>query len=699
MTELSFPRQNAITRHFTLGAPRDFTISPDGQRVVFLRSRAGDDPDTCLWSLDVETGQERLLVDPRALIDGTEQLPTVERARRERVREQAGGVVAYATDREVATIAFALSGRLFVANAATGQARELKVPGPVLDPRPDPSGQRVAYVAGDTLRYVELATGEVTTVAEPDGPEVSWGLAEFVAAEEMGRTEGYWWSPEGDQLLAARVDVAAVQHIYIADPAQPDHQPRVVAYPSAGTPNADVSLWIVALDGRRTEVVWDRHAFEYVVTAAWSPAALQIVVQSRDQRRMQLLDVDPATGTIALRREDTDPLYLDIVPGVPALTDSGELVWAGYAQDTRRLLIGDREVTPVGLQLREVLSVDGETVLFTASSEPSEIGLWTAGPEGVQTVEDRPGLHTGRRAGATTLVSFRSLEHDGAQVTVRRDGETVATIASRAHAPVIAPRPAIHRFGSQELRTAVLLPSGHVPGSGPLPVLLDPYGGPAAQRVLVSRDQFLTSQWFADQGFAVVVIDGRGTPARGYTWERSVRGDYATPVLEDQVEGLQEAARAYPDLDLERVAIRGWSFGGYLAALAVLRRPDVFHAAVSGAPDAEPILYDSHYRERYLGLPEEEPENYARCSLIPDAPKLTRPLLLIHGLADDNVLVAHGLRLSAALTAAGRPHSFLPLLNVTHMTPQPQVAENRLRLELEFLHRSLGINPVPRARG
>jgi dipeptidyl-peptidase 4 len=697
MTELSFPRQNAITRHFTLGAPRDFTISRDGRRVLFLRSRAGDDPVTCLWSLDVGTGQERLLVDPHTLIDGEEQLPAVELARRERVREQAGGVVAYATDREVATIAFALSGRMFVADAASGQARELEVPGPVLDPRPDPSGRRVAYVAGDTLRSVELASGEVTTLAEPDGPEVSWGLAEFVAAEEMGRAKGYWWSPEGDALLAARVDVAAMQHIYIADPAQPDHRPREVVYPSAGTPNAEVSLWLVTLDGNRTEVAWDRHAFEYVVTAVWSSAALQIVVQNRHQRRMQLLEVDPATGATTLRREDTDPLYLDIVPGVPALTDSGQLVWAGFAQDTRRLLIGDREVTRVGLQLREVLGVDGETVLFTASSEPSEIGLWTAGPEGARAVEDRPGLHTGRCAGATTVVSSRSLEHDGVQVTVRRGGETVATIASHAQIPVITPQPAIHRFGSQELRTAVLLPSDHVTGSGPLPVLLDPYGGPAAQRVLVSRGQYLTSQWFADQGFAVVVIDGRGTPARGYAWERSVCGDYATPVLEDQVEGLQEAARAYPDLDLGRVAIRGWSFGGYLAALAVLRRPDVFHAAVSGAPDAEPILYDSHYRERYLGLPAEEPENYARCSLIPDAPKLTRPLLLIHGLADDNVLVAHGLRLSAALTTAGRPHSFLPLVNVTHMTPQPDVAENRLLLELEFLRRSLGIDPAPHA--
>jgi dipeptidyl-peptidase-4 len=209
--------------------------------------------------------------------------------------------------------------------------------------------------------------------------------------------------------------------------------------------------------------------------------------------------------------------------------------------------------------------------------------------------------------------------------------------------------------------------------------------------VLSARDAFLVSQWFADQGFVVLVIDGRGVPGRGPVWDRSIKGDFATPVLEDQVDALHAAAAIHPDLDLARVAIRGWSFGGYLAALAVLRRPDVFRAAVAGAPLTDQRLYDTHYMERYLGHPAEEPDNYERCSLISDAPNLRRPLLLMHGLADDNVVVAHTLRLSAALLAAGRPHCVLPLSGVTHMTPQEQVAENRLRLELGFLQQSLGL--------
>jgi dipeptidyl-peptidase-4 len=238
-------------------------------------------------------------------------------------------------------------------------------------------------------------------------------------------------------------------------------------------------------------------------------------------------------------------------------------------------------------------------------------------------------------------------------------------------------------------RTAVIFPSGHRPGTK-LPVLMDPYGGPHAQRVMATRSAYLTSQWFADQGFAVVISDGRGTPGRGPDYERAVLGDLAAPVLDDQVIALHAAAAQYPDLDLSRVGIRGWSFGGYLAALAVLRRPDIFHVAVAGAPVTDWTLYDTHYTERYLGHPHKQPDAYLRSSLIEDAPKLTRPLLLIHGLADDNVVAAHTLRLSSALMAAGRMHTVLPLSGVTHMTPQEEVAENLLLLQVEFLRAALG---------
>jgi dipeptidyl-peptidase-4 len=260
---------------------------------------------------------------------------------------------------------------------------------------------------------------------------------------------------------------------------------------------------------------------------------------------------------------------------------------------------------------------------------------------------------------------------------------------------LLAPTVTFARAGPRRLSTALLLPHDGIaeadrpPAS--LPVLLDPYGGPHAQRVQRAQAAFLAPQWLADQGFAVIVADGRGTPGRGTDWERAVHLDLAGPVLEDQVDALHSLAAAHPALDLSRVGIRGWSFGGYLAALAVLRRPDVFHAAVAGAPVTEWRLYDTHYTERYLGDPSVDPSAYDRTSLLLEADRLRRPLQLIHGLADDNVVVAHTVQLSQALLEAGRPHQVLPLSGVTHMTPQEVVAENLLRLQVAFLAEALGM--------
>jgi dipeptidyl-peptidase-4 len=274
---------------------------------------------------------------------------------------------------------------------------------------------------------------------------------------------------------------------------------------------------------------------------------------------------------------------------------------------------------------------------------------------------------------------------------VWRGDERLAEVGSLAETPVISPRVNLMRGGERDLDIAVLFPSGHVPGSARLPVIMSPYGGPHARLVVAAGLMYGTDQWLADQGYVVVVADGRGTPGRGPAWDRAVRGDLATPALEDQVAALEAVAAAYPDdVDPSRVGIRGWSFGGYLAALAVLQRPDVFHVAVAGAPVTEWRLYDTGYTERYLGLPQEEPDNYDSTSLLPLAPGLTRPLLIIHGLADDNVVVAHSLRLSSALLAAGRPHAVLPLSGVTHMTPQEIVAENLLRAEVDFFAAALG---------
>ena len=703
MTE-SFPRLRARTRRFTLGLPRSFQISPGGNRVAFLRSRGGGDPVNCLWVLDVATGAERLVADPAALGGGAAGPTGQEKARRERVREQAVGIVAYACDSALTLAAFVLAGQVFVADLSTGQApRAIAARPGAFDPRPDPAGRRVAYACDGAVRVVTLDTDADSLLIGPDGTAgVTYGLAEFVAAEEMGRTRGFWWAPDGTALLVARVDETPVPRWYIADPANPGRAPATVAYPAAGTANAEVSLLLAGLDGGTVPVDTGRGEFPYLVAVTWDDAGALIVAQSRDQCRMRLLSADPRRGAAAVLREDTDEHWVDIVPGVPGWTGDGKIAWTADCGGAKRLLVAApaeladaAPVTPPGLQVRAVADTDGDAVLFTASgADPADVGLWLYRQDELVRITPEHGVHSGRRAGGTTVVVSRSLAERGVAVTVRTDGRPggQAPIASHAEVPPPpVPRPDLFTAGGREIRTALLLPSWHEPGSGKLPVLLDPYGGPHTQRVVAAQGAFVDPQWFAEQGFAVVVADGRGTPGRGPGWDRAVAGDLAGPVLEDQVAALAAAADRCADLDTGRVAIRGWSFGGYLAALAVLRRPDTFHAAVAGAPVTDWRLYDTHYTERYLGDPGESGIAYDNCSLLGDAPKLRRPLLLIHGLADDNVVAAHTLRFSAALLAAGRPHSVLPLPGVTHMTPQEEVAENVLILQVDFLRNALGV--------
>ena len=691
VTSSDFPRQSARTRRFTLGAPRAFRVSPDGQRVVFLRSRAGDDPVNCLWVHDIAGGTATVVADPVELLGGADDhdLPPEERARRERAREAGGGIVSYTTDASVNGAVFPLAGRLFTTDLHTGETARLPSVGGVFDPRPDPTGELVAYVSNGDLRVTSLAGGD-HLVAGSDGAEITHGLAEFVAAEEMRRTRGYWWGPQGHQLLVARVDTTNVREWHISSPAEPAATPARIRYPAAGTDNAEVTLAMHPIDGQPVDVQWNVEGeWEYLVDASWDPRPNPtLVVQDRDQRTCAVLDVDPTSGTCRERYRWSDDTWIDIVAGAPAWIDE-QLLTVEDRGSARCLVLDGSRLTGDDLQVRQVVQADEHGALVIGSDDATEQHLHHVALDGTTTpLTTAPGLHNAATAGGVIVVSAASMSTPGWLTTIRAEGVEVGVIESFAETPTITPNVSFHQAGDRQLATAVLLPNG-ADRDTPLPVLLDPYGGPHAQRVQKAQGAFGQSQWFADQGFAVVITDGRGTPARSPDFERAVWGDLAQPVLDDQIDALDWVAAEYPGMDLERVGIRGWSFGGYLAALAVLRRPDRVHAAVAGAPVTDWKLYDTHYTERYLGHPKVYPEHYERTDLTNEAGRLRRPLLLIHGLADDNVVAAHTLQLSRALLEAGRAHQVLPLSGVTHMTPQEVVAENLLLLQLDFLQSAL----------
>jgi dipeptidyl-peptidase 4 len=653
--------------------------------VLFLRAASGDDPRTGLWALDLPDGEERPVVDPAADSD----LPAAERMRRERVREGAAGVVSYAADDAGRIVAYPLAGRLHVLDVDEGKPRSVGSATSCFDPRPDPTGRWVAFVDGNDLRVIGAdGTGERVLAAEPD-PAVSWGRAEFVAAEEMGRYRGFWWAPDGEALLAARVDETPVAQWWIGDPAHPDRQPAMVRYPAAGAADADVSLWLLTLDGGRQRINWDQDRFPYLGRVSWTGADRPLLaVVSADQRASAVLAVDSTTGATTAVHEDVDERWVELFDGVPLWCD-GQVVRIADRDGARRLMLGDEPLTGPDLYVRGVAGVSDGSIVFTASAgDPTQVGVYRAGASVVEAVATAPGVHRVAVGGSTIVLSSAALDTDGTATVVHAAGRR-HTLQSLAQVASTTPEVRMLRLGSRGLAAGLVLPSDHRTGTR-LPVLVDPYGGPHAQRVLSVRAAWLEPQWLADQGFAVLVVDGRGTPGRDPDWERAVHLDFAGPVLDDQVDALYAAAEIEPDLDLTRVGIRGWSFGGWLAALAVLRRPDVFAAGIAGAPVVDWSLYDTFYTERYLGTPQDQPEAYRENSLLDDAPTLSRPLLLIHGLADDNVVAAHTLRLSQRLTETGRPHTVLPLTGVTHMTPQESVAENLLVLQVEFLRRHLG---------
>jgi len=708
-TQVSFPRLQARTARFTLGEPKNVTVTADGATVLFLRTSSGVDRTGALWAFDVATGVERLLADPARLLgEAGEHLSAAERSRRERARESGAGVVGYSVDTAGRTAVFTLSGALWACDIASGQCRELPSSGAVIDPRIDPTGRYVAYASDAALRIVAVDGTADRALAEPDRAdpgeaEAVWGQAEFVAAEEMDRHRGFWWAPDGESLLVERYDNAPVQVWYIADPAHPDREPAAHRYPAAGTANADVSLWHVALTGERRQVPLP-HGYPYLARASWTEAGALIQVLTRDQKRAQVLRLqlpgdgsgadDPARQPVCeVAAETHDPHWVDAVVGLPALAPNGALLTCGIDldADTYRLRLDGEPLTAPGVQLRAVLSVGETGVLATVSDDPLTQALVHIGYDGaVRELSHGPGVHSGAIGGETFVVARSAPDAVATTLTVYSAGVEVGRLANHAHPAPLLPNPALHAVGERRLHAALLLPAHREPGSGRLPVIMAPYGGPHAQMVRSSARMFLQAQWLADQGFAVIVADGRGTPGRGPAWERTVRDELAAVTLQDQVDALAGIADRHPDdVDTSRVGIMGWSYGGYLSALAVLDRPDVFHAAVAGAPVTDWTLYDTCYTERYLGLPDEEDGVYDRNSLIGRAGQLTRPLMLIHGLADDNVVVAHTLRLSAALLAAGRPHEVLPLTGITHMASNEIVAENLLLAQVDFFRRAL----------
>jgi dipeptidyl-peptidase-4 len=705
-------RSISATRSFQLGRPTRPTFTPDAATVLFLRAEARS-PRQSLFAFDLASGTTREVLTANRILGGaTEDLSPEEKARRERQRITAGGLVSFELSRDGRHVLVPLSGQLYWVEWKTGESRRLPTGPGITDPKLSPDGSRVAYVRDHDVWTVPIDGGRESRVTRGGTAEVTHGEAEFVAQEEMDRSTGWWWSPDGSQIVFEEADHRGVEVWHVTDPYQPGQPAAPQFYPRPGKSNVVVRLGITGIRGGRTRWIrWDTQTHPYLARVQWHAAGgLTLSVQSRDQRSLVVHRVDPKSGRTSPLITESDAAWVNLDHSSPRWIENGRrFLWTTERSGRWELEVRhadgspDRVVVPGQLGWQSFIQWDEShgTVWFHATEDPTQQHVWSAPIQGGAPTRhtQSKGLHTAtvaRNGAAWTITTATPTQL--ARTTVHRaSGGNPVELPSVAEEPT---RPVhatyLHVGEGEGWHAKVVRPSAFVAGHK-YPVIASVYGGPHSQVVRQNLATSLTDQWLADQGFIVVAMDGRGTPGRGRDWERAIFGKLGPVPLAEQSAALLALAARVPEMDTNRVGITGWSFGGYLSAYAVLRRPDLFKAAVAGAPVTDWEDYDTHYTERYMGVPPgaEAEAAYRESSCLPWASGLQRPLLLIHGTRDDNVFFRHTLRLTDALLRAGRPLDVLPLPGFTHMVPDPVVAEQRWQRTAEYFRRHLG-EPRPR---
>ncbi len=740
-----FLEQFARTNRFRLGEPGAFRVTPDGNDVLFLRSEGPTNFAQELWLFDATTGKERKVLSASDLLGkGDEKLSAEELARRERMRMSSRGIAGFELSKDGKTLLIPLSGRLFkvpmlsIEKGGKPQVQEINTGGAVIDPRLSPSGTHVAFVREGALWMNSLQTGEPRRVSPEAKGTVSYGEAEFVAQEEMKRMHGFWWSPDSTRLAYQRTDDGQLEVFYIPDPSDPAKQPQPWRYPRAGKANAEVTLWIspelagADPSASSTEVRWDRAKYPYLARVDWPKRGnMTILVQNRGQTEQVLLEVDPASGATKVLIDEKDPAWIGLEHDIPAwlsdgtrfawLSEQGETDgWEIQLRDTEGRIV--RKIVPKGWEIEglievcdraDVLLVSAVPVTDSAQAQVLRVDLKNGE---AMCVSDSPqrgsGVSPGGQMGITTneamstwVLHGRNRDGTGVIEVFKgkpglEEGKQVGTIRSIAAEPSITAKPEWVRIaaGGREYAAVINRPRDFDPKKR-YPVLDFVYGGPGANQVNANARAYLQNQWFADQGFIVVSIDGRGTPRRGRDWSRVLKkggvGNFIDVPLADQCEAIEALCKKYPEMDRERIGVFGWSFGGYFSSMAAMRRPDVFKAGVAGAPVTDWRDYDTHYTERYLGLPDANKAGYDASDVLTYCKDLRVPLLVIQGTADDNVYFVHSLKLTDRLFREGKAFEFVPLAGQTHMVTKPEMVLRLNERIAGFFERTLG-HPTPR---
>ena len=696
-------------------APRAVKLSPDGRLLTSLRPRTDDRERFDLWALKIEdgdttTGEWRMLVDSLKIGTGA-GLSEAEKMQRERARiGGTKGIVAYDWSPDGRSILVPLDGDIFLADLKGEVTRLTTTQAGELDATMSPKGGFVSFVRDQNLLIHDRATGKERALTTEGKGLVTWGVAEFVAQEEMDRTRGHWWSPDDSRVAVARVDeepVAVVSRAAIGADGTKVFDQR---YPLAGTDNAIVSLHIIKSDGSGdVRVDLGMNPDIYLARVDWAPDGQSLIVQrqSRDQKTLDVLMVDADTGTSKILFTETAKTWINLHENLRFLKD-GSLLWTserdGYNHIYRIKNGKWTQLTKGAWMVRSLTGVNeaAGTLYFTANREtPIEQHFYSASLNGGEPalLTPRGGWHnvTMNKTATRAIITHSSPNQPDQVILAGADGKRIVWIEENAlgeshpYAPYLASHTA-PKFGTIKvadgtvLHTKLLLPK--MEAGKRSPVFVQVYGGPGAGRQVMANWGGALQQLLVDKGWIVFSVDGRGTPDRGKAFEDPLYQAMGGVEVADQLAGV-EWLKIQSYVDPKRMAVYGWSYGGYMTLKLLQAAPGTFAAGVSGAPVTKWGLYDTHYTERYMGDPRTVPEAYDRSDVIPHAAKIADPLLLIHGMADDNVVFDHSTALMGALQNRAIPFETMVYPGQTHRVGGPKVSVHLWTSILNFLNRTV----------
>jgi dipeptidyl-peptidase 4 len=689
-------------------APRAVKLSPDGKWLTSLRARPDDRERFDLWALDTVSGQTKMLVDSTKL--GTSgELSEAEKMQRERARiGGTKGIVAYDWGADSQSILVPVDGDLFLADLDGKVRRLTNSEAGELDATVSPKGGYVSFVRDQNLVLIDGATGKERALTTEGKGAVSWGVAEFVAQEEMDRTRGYWWSPDDSRLAAARVDeseVAVVSRAAIGAEGTKVFDQR---YPLAGTANAIVSLHILKPNGSgEVRVDMGENPDIYLARVDWSLDSKTLFVQrqSRDQKTLEMLSVNPETGASKILFTETAKTWINLHDNLRPLKD-GSLLWSSERDGFSHLyrFKGGKwsQLTKGAWMVIGVAGVDEVKglVYFTANREtPLEKQLYSVPLAGGAVTQITPnGYWHGAvmdKLAKRAIISRTNVSSPPQVYLAEASGKRISWIEENAldsahpYAPYLASHVAptfgtIKAADGSILHTKLLTPKIE-PGKT-YPVLVQVYGGPGAGRQVTNVWESGLHQYLVDQGWVVFSVDGRGTPDRGMAFEGQIHEKMGSVEVADQLAGV-EWLKGQSFVDPKRIAVYGWSYGGYMTLKLLEAAPSTFAAGVSGAPVTKWELYDTHYTERYMGHPKNGA--YPKAGALEEATKIADPLLLIHGMADDNVVFENSTALMAKLQGAAAPFETMVYPGQTHRVAGPKISVHLWKTILTFLNRNV----------